>query len=194
MSFILDALKKSERERQRKNTPKISDVLMESENKQNNKHNNKHNFVIIFLLLSIIILLIYSQFYSTSRIFNIEKKPIIELPQSTKSNPLDIKSNTKEKEIDLYQQDLKTPDPNEVNEVPDILDINVANVSHNLFLPEMHIDIHVFSEITSERFVFINMKKYFEGEELQEGLLVESITEEGVLLRQQDITFLLPKN
>jgi len=58
----------------------------------------------------------------------------------------------------------------------------------------MHIDIHVFSEITSERFVFINMKKYFEGEELQEGLLVESITEEGVLLRQQDITFLLPKN
>ena len=190
MSFILDALKKSERERQRKNTPKISDVLMESEN----KGNNKHIFVIIFLLLFIIILLIYSQFYSTSRIFNIEKKPIIELPQSTKSNPLDIKSNTKEKEIDLYQQDLKTPDPNEVNEVPDILDINVANVSHNLFLPEMHIDIHVFSEITSERFVFINMKKYFEGEELQEGLLVESITEEGVLLRQQDITFLLPKN
>mgnify|MGYP003320012269 FL=1 len=58
----------------------------------------------------------------------------------------------------------------------------------------MHIDIHVFSEIPSERFVFINMKKYFEGEELQEGLLVESITEEGVLLRQQDITFLLPKN
>ena len=81
MSFILDALKKSERERQRKNIPKISDVLMESENKKN----NKHNFVIIFLLLSIILLLIYSQFYSTSRISNIEKKYIIELPQSTKS-------------------------------------------------------------------------------------------------------------
>jgi LAS superfamily LD-carboxypeptidase LdcB len=190
MSFILDALKKSERERQRKNTPKISDVLMESENKKN----NKHNLVIIFLLLSIILLLIYSQFYSTSRISNIEKKPIIELPQSTKSNTLDIKNNTKEKEIDLYQQDVKIPDPNKANEVPDILDISVANVSHNLFLPEMHIDIHVFSEIPSERFVFINMKKYFEGEELQEGILVETITAEGVLLKQQDITFLLPKN
>ena len=161
---------------------------------EENKKNNKHNFVIIFLLLSIILLLIYSQFYSTSRISNIEKKSIIELPQSTKSNTSDIKNNTKEKEIDLYQQDVKIPDPNKVNEVPDILDISVANVSHNLFLPEMHIDIHVFSEIPSERFVFINMKKYFEGEKLQGGILVESINEEGVLLKQQDITFLLPKN
>lgn len=190
MSFILDALKKSERERQRKNTPKISDVLVESEKKQN----NKHSIFIIFLLLSIILLLIYPQFYSTSRTSSIETKPIIDLPQSTKSNLLEIQSNKKEKEIDLYQEDVENFDPNEVNEVPDILDINVANISNNLFLPEMHIDIHVFSEIPSERFVFINMRKYFEGEEIQEGLIVDGITEEGVLLKQQDITFLLPKN
>ena len=61
MSFILDALKKSESERQRKNIPKISDVLMEYKNKKN----NKDKFVIIFLLLTIILLLIYSLFSYT---------------------------------------------------------------------------------------------------------------------------------
>jgi general secretion pathway protein B len=32
-----------------------------------------------------------------------------------------------------------------------------------LNVPHMHIDIHVFSEIPAERFVFINMRKYNEG-------------------------------
>ena len=40
-------------------------------------------------------------------------------------------------------------------------------------VPEMHIDLHVYSANPQERFVFVNKRKYREGETLQEGPRVE---------------------
>ena len=36
-------------------------------------------------------------------------------------------------------------------------------------LPPMRIDLHVYSEVPAERFVFVNMKKQTEGSQLPEG-------------------------
>lgn len=60
-------------------------------------------------------------------------------------------------------------------------------------LPEMHLDIHVHSQNAGERFVFVNMRKYQEGETLKEGPQVERITPEGVILNQRGLRFLLPR-
>ena len=60
-------------------------------------------------------------------------------------------------------------------------------------LPELHLDIHVYSDKPPERFVFVNMKKYLEGQTLSEGPSVERITPEGVILNQQGLRFLLPR-
>jgi general secretion pathway protein B len=60
-------------------------------------------------------------------------------------------------------------------------------------LPEMHLDIHVNSRNPAERFVFVNMRKYVEGDTLKEGPSVERITAEGVILNQRGLRFLLPR-
>lgn len=60
-------------------------------------------------------------------------------------------------------------------------------------LPEMHLDIHVHSPNASERFVFVNMRKYLEGQTLKEGPSVERITADGVILNQRGLRFLLPR-
>lgn len=60
-------------------------------------------------------------------------------------------------------------------------------------LPELHLDIHVHSQNPRERFVFVNMRKYLEGETLKEGPSVERITNEGVVLNQRGLRFLLPR-
>jgi general secretion pathway protein B len=60
-------------------------------------------------------------------------------------------------------------------------------------LPDLHLDIHVFSDKAPERFVFVNMKKYVEGQTLSEGPSVERITPEGVILNSQGLRFLLPR-
>jgi len=46
----------------------------------------------------------------------------------------------------------------------------------------LHLDVHVFSETPGERFVLINMRKYRQGERLQEGPVVDDITPDSVIL------------
>jgi general secretion pathway protein B len=47
---------------------------------------------------------------------------------------------------------------------------------------DLHLDVHVYSEVPQERFVLINMRKYKEGEKLQEGPVVDAITPDSVIL------------
>ena len=63
-----------------------------------------------------------------------------------------------------------------------------------LQLPPMHIDIHVYSDTPGDRFVFINMDKYREGEQLDEGPVVEEITRDGVVLVHQGTEFFISRD
>jgi general secretion pathway protein B len=60
-------------------------------------------------------------------------------------------------------------------------------------LPEMHLDIHVFSAKPADRFVFVNMQKYTEGQALKEGPTLERITTDGAILNHRGMRFLLPR-
>jgi general secretion pathway protein B len=60
-------------------------------------------------------------------------------------------------------------------------------------LPEMHLDIHVYSARPTDRFVFVNMQKYTEGQALKEGPTLERITTEGAVLNHRGMRFLLPR-
>jgi len=69
----------------------------------------------------------------------------------------------------------------------------IDDVSLQGGVPEMHIDLHVYSANPQERFVFVNKRKYREGETLQEGPHVETITRDGVVLSQHGRRFILPR-
>ncbi len=60
-----------------------------------------------------------------------------------------------------------------------------------LQLPDLHVDIHVFSDAPSDRFVFINMNKYRERDRLAEGPVVREITRDGVVLDDDGTAFVL---
>lgn len=76
---------------------------------------------------------------------------------------------------------------------PRIKTIDELRLDGSLQLPNLHIDIHVFSDVPSERFVFINMVKYREQSQLAEGPVVNEITTDGVILAYQGRNFLLPR-
>jgi len=46
----------------------------------------------------------------------------------------------------------------------------------------LRLDVHVFSDQPQKSFVLINMRKYRQGEKLQEGAQLDEITPEGVIL------------
>ena len=60
-------------------------------------------------------------------------------------------------------------------------------------LPELNLELHVYSTTAAERFVFINSSKYVEGQTLAEGPRLGAITEDGAILIHQGRSLLLPR-
>ena len=58
-------------------------------------------------------------------------------------------------------------------------------------LPPLRLELHAFSERPADRFVFINGRKYVEGERLPEGTQLVSITPIGAVLSQYGQRFVL---
>jgi general secretion pathway protein B len=71
--------------------------------------------------------------------------------------------------------------------------INEINLTGAQALPELHLDVHVYATRSADRFVYINMRKYHEGNALQEGPVVERIRRDGVVLNFQGLRFILPR-
>lgn len=63
-----------------------------------------------------------------------------------------------------------------------------------LTIGDLRVDMHVYAGDASKRFVFINMKKYREGDRLLEGPTVEEITPDGVILRHESRRFGLDRD
>ncbi len=72
--------------------------------------------------------------------------------------------------------------------LPDLAELRLRGI---LTLPELHLDVHVYSETQADRFVFVNMKKYREGDRLREGPLLESITPQGAIMQHQGQRFVV---
>ena len=61
-------------------------------------------------------------------------------------------------------------------------------------IPELRLDLHAYDPLPQNRFVLINMKRLHEGDSLPEGVKVENITPDGVVLSHNGSKFLLPRD
>jgi general secretion pathway protein B len=60
-------------------------------------------------------------------------------------------------------------------------------------LPELAVDLHVFAADPAKRAVFINGRRYAQGAQIAEGPVVEEITREGAVLTYRGRRFVLPR-
>ena len=58
-------------------------------------------------------------------------------------------------------------------------------------LPALHLDLHVYATQPQQRFIFVNSRKYREGDTLAEGPVVEQITADGAVLNFRGSRFKL---
>lgn len=61
-------------------------------------------------------------------------------------------------------------------------------------LPALHLDLHVFASRPKDRFVMINMQRLGEGDSLPDGVQVQAIRPDGVVLSYRGTRFLLPRD
>jgi len=73
----------------------------------------------------------------------------------------------------------------------DIKDIRTAP---NIQLADIKISVHRYSETPTKRFVYINSTRYAEGSTINNDLLIDEITENGVILNSHNTLYRLPLN
>jgi general secretion pathway protein B len=73
---------------------------------------------------------------------------------------------------------------------PPLLDTLPANIRRGM--PTLNLDIHVYSPDTGRRFVVINGRRYREGDALEEGPVLEAVIADGAVLRHGGQRFRLP--
>jgi general secretion pathway protein B len=71
--------------------------------------------------------------------------------------------------------------------------IGEIDLSGQPALPDLHLDVHVFAAKPADRFVYIDMRKYREGAALADGLTLERIRRDGVVLNYHGLRFVLPR-
>jgi general secretion pathway protein B len=211
MSFILDALKKSEVDRQQQGSTEFTSMP-----------SSKASVVVPRWLWIICILLVVNLAVLIGLLQRLDSKQVATEVSTTKSimsevedkpktlpNFLEQVENAKQSRPDL-QQEIQTSDKSNLQSnivepilasqelaltsipklYPSIYEIRASDTRN---IPELHLDIHAYDDDPSGRFVFINMVKYREGSRLDGDLIVSEITPDGVVLDHEGQLLLLPR-
>lgn len=202
MSFILDALKKSETERQEQAGGEFSKVPSGSGGPQS----FKWLWILAFLLLVNAIILAGilmgpgpDEDADAPRV--IDQAPVEPIPAAEPSFEEKI-AEAKQNQPPPIEIAPVAPGPREQQTVTTqprpsttarVMTFDEVRLNGSVQLRDLHLDIHVYSDEPAERFVFINMVKHREQSRLEAGPVVTEITPDGVILEHQGTTFLLPR-
>ena len=191
MSFILDALRRAEQERNLGQTPSLQSATT-GETKARKRVFWPWLLVILALLCSNIFF--WTQWWGRSQTeapttqsevinpkLKPEPEPLVATNQDPKKSADPVVSN-----VTLAVRPLKSlPATEEGTPVS----YQALSLDVRQSMPSLSLDIHVFSDAPERRFVLLNGKRYQQGEWLDEGPLLESITEQGVILVYQNQRF-----
>lgn len=208
MSFILDALKKSEIERQEQAGPSVSHVR---EARPERRRPLWIAAIAALLAVNIVVVMYFAlrdddgarestEAVQASAPLADERpqEPAASRPAATDESAVqpDAGREVRPLEAEVEPPAAGTPLPAAAAAPDDealLPSFNELVIAGRLALPPLHLDIHVYDDVPTSRFVFIDGRKYREGERLAAGPEVERITEAGVVLRHQNERFLLPR-
>ncbi len=211
MSYILEALKKAEQQRELGQVPGIA-----SDHDADIRGARRYGLWIFMLVINLTILALILFFWlrpepaiTRSSDSALTGEPVVALPAPARLGP-----RAHERELESFgtahpaaatdsfqatepQQPLRQVDPVNFSPVkptattelpvwPQIPEKLLAELSG-----ELRLDVHVYSEVPEGRFVLINLAKYKEGERLPDGPLIDEIYPQGVILSLQGQRFRL---
>jgi len=214
MSFILDALKKSETDRQQHSSAEFAAVPSSAPTSAIPRW-----LWIVGGLLAINFVVLVGVLLRPSPVASPQNDALpvtAPLPENTvradtpaqssfESRVAIARENAPQQQANSPVADVAATNPEALQ--PDLISQNPTAIPSNdlypsiqevrakglLEIPDLHLDIHVYDANPENRFVFINMTKLREGSQLAEGLEVAEIAPEGVVLRHRDQLFLLPR-
>jgi len=220
MSFILDALRKSEIERQRQSGPSMAEFPIAREDRRLPVALIAIGFLLAVNLAVVLFFMLRDddggRDAEAAPAGAAEPAPVASAPAAgvpatpIPQGPLQSQlgdTTSLEEPPAIYYDDAATlppdaPDPTLMPDTPvsspsvvydDAPPTQPSSGSVPQGLPELSVDLHVFAADPAKRAVFINGRRYTQGAQIAEGPVVEEITREGAVLSYRGRRFVLPR-
>lgn len=187
MSYILDALNKSEKERARKQAPGLAALQGDQEQ---NSFTLKHFLLILLVLVAVNLGGLYWMF--GDRLI-VEEKPIVEARPSEimiEATKIDVQSNEEPELITPARQ----PIPVESTPAPEDYDpVSIAELppAVQLRLPDITVTTHIYASDSELRMVKIDDVARHEGDIMDTDFRLLEITETGIVLEFEGYAYTL---
>jgi hypothetical protein len=187
MSFILDALRKSENSRLRQDHPAVFSHRPVAERKRLPIWG-----VVLIALLAINLLIVLFLFLRETTAVTVRPAPAV-APATTSSVTATV-APTADTVAPMPPApiappaSMPTPDGN-FSRAAGNLATRDELLARGASLPSTDLNMHVYDANPSLRFILLNGQRLREGESSREGLLVDRITPEGVVLRYDNSAF-----
>ena len=212
MSYILDALKRSEQEERIRQTPALDADHVISSTRSRNSSESTNSILTILLLVSLIVATgtaVYLYLVNERQVetpgsgsikvenTNLEKRKAADaVPTATESlgpgptivnpavpDPIIIeRAALKPTVAATFATTASIPVPVSIRDLPDHIQQKI---------PEMRFSSHIYAEDPTLRMVNINGNSIREGDAVVNGIILIKITEEGAVLRYRDHTFVM---
>lgn len=197
MSFILDAIKKSENERQRSRQPDVHSLqdsmpVTQAESSTGNR---------LLLLIVAIVIIVAAAWWLWLQVAPQLSPRLVEMlqgSQAVQSEKADVEA------AGARPSEVLSPTPNKVNEAANfnrylsddelppnsqIKELWQLPADYQSTIPELEFSFHVFSNDHEERMIIINGRRMREGQMVSRGLTLRVITETGVILHSGEQFF-----
>ena len=207
MSFILDALRKSDHERQKNAVPNINQIPPAV------KRTRTPRWIVYLMgVLAMCALILGWGWIKTLNSINVPTTRTESIRATASASPLNSSvrslaleartaTNSARTTFPVSDTQVEPPAPavrieplgtlaGSVVSAPSLSELLAAGSN----LPNLQLELHVFSPNPVERFVFINASRYGEGDILQEGPQVITITIDGVILSYAGENFVLRRD
>lgn len=220
MSFILDALRKSELERQRQSGPSIAELPVARDDRR-----LPVALLAIGVLLAVnVAVLMYFLLRDdaapvaqapAAAVAAVAPAPVAATPAAERPAALPPEESALAAEVAASEPLPGTdasvapeaPDPTLLPDAPDASS-GGGTVSYSAAPPpvetlppqataglaDLSVDLHIYATDPARRAVFINGRRYTEGMALAEGPMVEEITRDGVVINHRGQRFMLPRH
>lgn len=188
MSFILDALRKSESERRREATPGLAHLPPAVPR----SHAPAWVWIVMSVLAVGLLGLTALWWWSTQT----GAPSALDVPTAATQSP-SPSASASGGSTELPTSGVARPNdpagssqidsPVRAASLPTVAEVRASGIA----LPDLNLQLISYSEDASQRFVFINGFRYRQGQRVQNGPLIVSISADSVVLQQQGRDFLL---
>lgn len=194
MSFILDAIKKSEADRKKSQQTDIYS-LQDQDIARSSVHTHRSRWLLLCFALVILVL---TGWYLWSPLLNY----ISEYDAANKDVSASVVAEDALDQKETFTPVIETASTATADELMPTYSINDSlppnhqikelweqPVSFQNQLPTLDFAFHVYSEVAEQRTIIINDRRLTEGQMIARGLKLHTITESGVILFYQDRFF-----